>query len=50
MLHRASNLDYTGCMQMELNVALNRIKDTDFTLGVDKVLKSKPQSKVPRFN
>lgn len=41
MMHRAQNLDYTGCMQMELSVALNRISDPDFTLGIDKVLKTK---------
>ena len=34
-MHKASNLDYTGCMQNEVNVGLNRIRDTDFALGVD---------------
>lgn len=41
MLHKAKNLDYTGCLEMEVNVALNRIRDTDFQLGVDKVIKTK---------
>lgn len=49
MMRRAANLDYTGCMQMELNVALNRIKDTDFALGVDKVLGSNRKTKAPKF-
>lgn len=30
MMHRALNLDYTGCMQMEVDVSLNRIRDPDF--------------------
>ena len=41
MMHRALNLDYTGCMQMEVDVSLNRIRDPDFSLGVDKVLRVK---------
>jgi hypothetical protein len=30
MMNRALNLDYTGCMQMEIDVSLNRIRDPDF--------------------
>ena len=38
MLRRAINLDYKGCLQMELNVAFNRLQDSDFDLGVNTVL------------
>jgi hypothetical protein len=41
MMHRAQNLDYTGCMEMEVRVAVNRVSDPDFALGVEKVLKTK---------
>lgn len=30
MMLRAQNLDYTGCMEMEVAVGVNRIKDNDF--------------------
>lgn len=38
MLRKAQNLDYKGCLQMELNVAFHRIQDADFDLGVKSVL------------
>jgi len=43
MMHRAQNLDYTGCMEMEVRVGMNRIKDPDFAIGVDKVFRAKVQ-------
>jgi hypothetical protein len=44
MLRLAKNLDYKGCLQLELNVAFNRIKDADFDLGVQEVI-MKPKVK-----
>jgi hypothetical protein len=41
MMHRAQNLDYTGCMEMEVKVAVNRVSDPDLQIGVEKVLKTK---------
>jgi hypothetical protein len=38
MMRNARNLDYEGCLKMELNVAFNKIQDADFDLGVAKVL------------
>lgn len=38
MLRKAKNLDYKGCLEMELNVGFNRLQDTDFDLGIKEVL------------
>lgn len=38
MLRNASNLDYKGCLQMEVNVAFHRIQDAEFDLGIQQVL------------
>jgi len=38
MLRNARNLDYKGCMMMEINVGLNKIMDKDFDLGVSEIL------------
>lgn len=38
MVRKAANLDYKGCLKMEINVAFNRIQDSDFDLGVKEVL------------
>ena len=38
MMRRARNLDYKGCMQMELDVGVNKIRDTDFDVGMQQVL------------
>lgn len=43
MLRQAKNLDYKGCLQLELNVAFNRLKDDDFDLGVKQVLMTPKQ-------
>lgn len=34
MMREAKNLDYKGCMQMELNVGINKIRDEDFDYGI----------------
>ena len=41
MQRKAINLDYKGCLQMELNVAFNRLQDSDFDLGVFTELQEK---------
>lgn len=38
MIREAQNMDYGQVMKMELNVALNKVKDADFDLGVKRVL------------
>lgn len=38
MLRKAQNMCFGEVLKMELNVALNRVKDQDFALGVEKVL------------
>lgn len=38
MLRKAKNLDYKGSLQMEMDVACNKIRDEDFDLGVSEVL------------
>lgn len=38
MLRRAKAMDYKGCLQLELNVALNKIQDKEFDLGVSEIL------------
>jgi hypothetical protein len=38
MVRDAKSLDYKGCLQNEINVALNKIQDKDFDLGVSEVL------------
>jgi len=48
MMRKAQNLDYKGCLQMELNVAFNRIQDKDFDYGVNEVL-GKPRSKGNKY-
>lgn len=34
MVRDARNLDYKGCLQNEINVALNKIQDKEFDLGI----------------
>jgi hypothetical protein len=34
MVRLATNLDYRGCLRMELDVAVNKIQDSDFDVGV----------------
>jgi hypothetical protein len=48
MLRKAVNLDYKGCLQMELNVAFNRIQDSEFDLGVKSIIMS-PKTKGANF-
>jgi len=43
MLREAKNLDYKGCLTMELNVAFNRIQDDDFDLGVKSVIMTRKE-------
>lgn len=44
MVRRAQNLDYRGCLEMELNVGFNRLNDPDFDLGCQSILfSSKPK-------
>jgi hypothetical protein len=38
MIRKAVNLDYKGTLQMELDVALNKIQDKDFDIGVHEIL------------
>jgi len=38
MLRQAQNMDYGQVLKMELNVAMNKIADPDFELGVKEVL------------
>ncbi len=38
MLRQARNLDFKGCLQNEINVALNKIQDAEFDQGVAQVL------------
>lgn len=37
MLRQARNLDYKGCLELEINVALNKIQDKEFDLGISEV-------------
>lgn len=48
MLRKARNLCYGEILKMELNVALNKVADADFDLGVQAIL-MKP-TRVSRFN
>ena len=41
MLRKAQNMCFGDVLRMELNVALNRVGDQDFALGVEKVLMRK---------
>jgi len=54
MIRKAANLDYKGILEMELNVAFNKIQDKDFDTGVQSILLSpKPQGsqkKVTNFS
>jgi hypothetical protein len=47
MIRNAQNLAYGETLAMELNVALNKVNDTDFKLGVEEIL-MKP-SRTPRL-
>jgi len=38
MVRKAINLDYKGTLQMELDVAFNKIQDKDFDVGVQQIL------------
>jgi hypothetical protein len=38
MVRKAQNLDYKGCLRMELDVAMNKVKDKDFDIGVLNIL------------
>jgi hypothetical protein len=38
MIRKAKNLAYGEALGMELNVALNKVNDTDFKLGVEEIL------------
>jgi hypothetical protein len=38
MLRQARNLDFKGCLTNELNVAMNKIQDKEFDLGVSEIL------------
>jgi hypothetical protein len=40
MVRQAVNLDYKGTLQMELDVAFNKIQDSDFDIGVHEILMS----------
>ena len=40
MVREAVNLDYKSTLQMELNVAFNKIQDKDFDIGVHEILMS----------
>lgn len=46
MLRRAINLDYTSCLQMEVNVATRKIQGKDFDFGVsERLMKPNPKDK-----
>ena len=38
MMRKATNLDYRGCLRMELDVAMNKIASKDFDAGVHGVI------------
>lgn len=38
MLRQARNLDFKGCLLNEINVALNKIADSEFEQGISQVL------------
>lgn len=38
MIRDAKNLDFKGAIQREINVALNKIKDSEFDKGISEVL------------
>jgi hypothetical protein len=38
MLRKAKNMDYGQILRMEHNVALNKVRDSDFDLGVKQVI------------
>ena len=38
MIRKAVNLDYKGTLQMELDVAFNKIQDKDFDIGINEIL------------
>ena len=48
MLRKAQNMAYGEILKMELNVALNKVGDPDFELGVKEIL-MKPM-RTSRFN
>lgn len=38
MIRQARNLDFKGCLKNEINVALNKIQDNEFEMGVSEIL------------
>lgn len=38
MVRDARSLDYKGCLQNEINIALNKIQDAEFDIGISQVL------------
>jgi hypothetical protein len=38
MIRQARNLDFKGCLKNEINVALNKIEDSEFEKGVYEIL------------
>jgi hypothetical protein len=38
MIRQARNLDFKGCLKNEINVALNKIQDSEFEQGVSEIL------------
>ena len=51
MIREARNKDFKGAMETEIIVALNKIKDSEFDLGVQEVLlKGKKERKPPAFS
>ena len=38
MIRKAKNMCFRDALQMELNVTLNKVKDSDFKIGVQNVL------------
>lgn len=38
MIRDAKNMDFKGALQNEINVALNKIQDKEFDLGISEVL------------
>lgn len=52
MLRNAKNQDFKGILESEMNVALNKIQDKEFDLGVKEILLKphKGEHKNPGFN
>ena len=49
MLRKAKNMDYTSAMEMEVDVAMNMVRQENFDLGVSQVL-MKPKAKGEKFH